>query len=1364
MNDRTNSFRIMDTDDAGPPPHDDLDSLLRDWHQEHADLAHAKRAEILAAVTAEGTIHEGGHEGGHERGPERSRIARRVFTRPVLARVGHAVTGRMARIAAALVLVATLATIVLVPTRNTASADVINVPEGGELTAFTADGDRLGPCPLQHTAVDAEVTGPVTRVSIKQLYKNPYHQKVEATYTFPLSHRSAVDRMRITVKGPDGAERIVEGEVKERTLARQMYESAKRAGYVASLLEQERSNIFTQSVANIEPGASVTVEISYLEFLQRKDGVYSFDFPMVVGPRYIPGTPSLAMNQLAEGLQARAGLVLLGPAEVTITSTDATLPPQALQSMLASAQAIRTPSPAWMERPAAGLQQPLDFVVTYTTGAKEQGQYFEQGGIGQLNGRWFSINAKHSGAGFAADTNQVPDASRITPMPVKPTERAGHDVSVRVTIDTGGPPVFDVKSELHDVVERAGPRAGATTIELKSKTAIPNRDFALSWKSSSDTIGQGVLTHVRNGDDATKGGYFAVILDPPARPRVEEIPSRELIFVLDTSGSMSGFPIEKAKELMTKAIGAMRPADTFNIITFAGDTHVLWPEPRTATEENRRAATQFVEGRRGGGGTEMMKAFEAALNPRGQRVWTNVRELVNLPADGRTMQVEALMSQVDTTANTIALGDGKVVQVTFGVSIPTSGMQDQTIRMTGRWMTSAGDRVFVVDNASFARSDIVANRMVFLLTDGAVGNDQAIVQMVRDNAKTTRVFSFGIGNSVNRALLDGAARAGRGVAEFVTLASNADEAVARLTRRIQSPVLIDIEATFAGVEVEDLLPTLEQIPDLYDNEPLVLLGRYKNAGKGMVTVRGRNGAGPWERTIALDLPATATDRSSLATLWARAKVDTVIAPVAAAIEQGNAPSEVKAEIVALGENYGIMTPFTSFVAIEKSRVTVGGTPMLVQIPIELPEGTSWQGFFGEGVSPAQWALGQPGSDATLGRRLELVSKLSEDVRTIRHADSLSDDAADARLWFAEQVSIDQLAAISLGFDGDGTSAGAGEDTNGGVSSDVRRLTSASGAYQFSPAPPAPSNGNVNYIGATDTSAAGGTPISQHVFQSTSAMPGKRKPTSAPVPAPSGPGVSDGRGGGGLERRAAAKPGDRGETPPAPPAPAKAAEPALAAPPVPPAPSELTPANTRDQQPTATGAAKVVENEVLRKDEKKDEKKDEFSFPWQRGQADEPLLTKEASDAPAADGADKAVREHAAGELTEKPAPARPTQLSAAERDLLARRIERSLLLLALAAQIDQPGAIELARTLQAAPDIDADSRTRVTMLILATNADEFAAALRQLKTNGVEVEASDVGSKLVIARVRIRDLMRVGLLDPIRRIEACRASPEKQGG
>ncbi len=938
-----------DHDDA-PPPHDALDAQLRAWHEEHRSRAAASRDQILGAVRS---ARDAGTPIRRVTTPARQWLSLAAMIM-LVALVGYfASQGGTERGAFA-------------------SGGLVMVPEGGRLDALDPTGRVIGPCPLQHTDVVADVSGPFSRVTVKQTYTNAYPQKIEAVYTFPLSHRAAVDRMRMRIITPEG-ERVVDGEVKERGVARQMYESAREAGYVASLLEQERPNIFTQSVANIEPNATVEVEIAYVETLAARDGVYTFDFPTVVGPRYIPGVPTLA-TPLPAGVVAARGAVLLAPCQVEVPE-GAPFAAAELLERLVLAQAVDIDATV---QAACATEMPTSCSVIYGNQSKESCHVF-QGGLCVVGGRMCWAPAV-PGAAFSPPTDQVPDANRITPMPVPPTERAGHDLSIRVNIDSGGPGIADIDSKLHGIVEDLNFAPGVLakrSVSLAGGSSIPNRDFVLSWRLQDDAITEGVFAHAdpsfvsggrtalvhdeskgSTGDAATwvdTDGFFTIVLNPPARAAVDpaSIRGREVVFVLDTSGSMSGFPHEKSKELMRKALAALRPQDTFNVITFAGATTVMWPEPRAGSEANVTEALRFVDARGAGGGTEMMTAINAALVRSGGGAGGAITpaQLADLPADGRAVKVRVAYPSIladGSGALSIRVRDGLALPVVTGTALPTVLQPDGVfIDATGRWETSNGERRLKADTLAFADKSADPMRVVVFLTDAYVGNDQAIVQAIHDNAGSTRVFSLGIGNSVNRWLIDSMAAAGRGASEIVLLSDDGDAAVDRLARRIQTPVLTDISCEFEGVAVQDVLPSLTAMPDLFDAEPLVIKGRYARSGVGAAVIRGTTAAGPWERRVQLNLPVMQSAHDVCRPLWARAKVDQVLLPHLAALEQGSVPMDVTQQVVALGESFHIMTPFTSFVAVERARVTVGGKAMLVHVPIEFPQGLRWEGFFGE---------------------------------------------------------------------------------------------------------------------------------------------------------------------------------------------------------------------------------------------------------------------------------------------------------------------------------------------------------------------------------------------------------------------------------
>src|ERR1051326_6918612 len=144
-------------------------------------------------------------------------------------------------------------------------------PDAGSLQVVNKQGKPTAACPLKHTDVKAEISGFLSRVTLTQEFENPFPDKIEAVYTFPLPQSAVVDDMTLKV-----GDRVVKGKILRREEARAVYEAARQGGQVAGLLDQERPNIFTQSVANIAPGERVTVALSYVETLKYDEGTYEF--------------------------------------------------------------------------------------------------------------------------------------------------------------------------------------------------------------------------------------------------------------------------------------------------------------------------------------------------------------------------------------------------------------------------------------------------------------------------------------------------------------------------------------------------------------------------------------------------------------------------------------------------------------------------------------------------------------------------------------------------------------------------------------------------------------------------------------------------------------------------------------------------------------------------------------------------------------------------------------------------------------------------------------------------------------------------------------------------------------------------------
>ncbi len=222
--------------------------------------------------------------------------------------------------------------------------------------------------------------------------------------------------------------------------------------------------------------------------------------------------------------------------------------------------------------------------------------------------RWWWALAIYREVAETPDTAPVPDAARITPARIPEGMRGGHDISLELNLDAGVS-IDALTSETHET-EMERPDNRRAVVRLKNQAVIPNKDFVLKYQVAGTGIEDAVLAH-----RSSQGGFFTLILQPPQRVSAEDVMPKELVFVLDTSGSMWGFPLEKAKETMKIALGNLYPHDTFNVITFSGDTNILFSEPVPATKENLHKAWKFLESRKSDGGTEMMKAIKAALEP-----------------------------------------------------------------------------------------------------------------------------------------------------------------------------------------------------------------------------------------------------------------------------------------------------------------------------------------------------------------------------------------------------------------------------------------------------------------------------------------------------------------------------------------------------------------------------------------------------------------------------------------------------------------------------------------------------------------------------------------------------------------------------
>src|SRR5215475_5235756 len=383
-----------------------------------------------------------------------------------------------------------------------------------------ADATRLG------IDVDITVSGPTVRARVTQVFRNPTSDWMEATYVYPLPPGGAVDTLKMVV-----GDRVIVGDIKERQQARAVYEQAKANGQRAALTEQERPNIFTNSIANIGPGETVLVQIEYQEPVQQNGNEFSLRVPLVIGPRY---------------------------------------------------------------NPAPVIQ---------------------------------SVDMRSDGGGWGATTSDpVPDRDRITPPVLDPASNPKvNPTSITVHLKAGFP-LGEVKSH-HHPVKITSPDETTRVITLAQELEPADRDFELTWKpaaAKAPSIGL-FREHVGNAD------YLLAFVTPPSVEQAEKKPlPREVVFVIDNSGSMGGTSIAQAKASLLYALRRLQPNDRFNVIRFDDTMDAVFPASVPADSEHIGTATAFVDALQARGGTEMVPAMRAALTDTAGGDGTFVRQVVFL--------------------------------------------------------------------------------------------------------------------------------------------------------------------------------------------------------------------------------------------------------------------------------------------------------------------------------------------------------------------------------------------------------------------------------------------------------------------------------------------------------------------------------------------------------------------------------------------------------------------------------------------------------------------------------------------------------------------------------------------------------------
>ncbi|MBO1270077.1 marine proteobacterial sortase target protein [Shewanella sp. 4t3-1-2LB] len=388
--------------------------------------------------------------------------------------------------------------------------DMVLNPEwpGAGTLEWQGDNTNNNIAPGLKTDVNMQVSGLTNRVTVTQHYTNHSEQWLNGRYLFPLPENAAVDSLQMKI-----GERLIAGQIKPRKEARQIYEQAKADGKRASLLSQQRPNLFTAEVANLGPGQTLEIRFSYQQALDYRDGQFNLRFPMTLTPRYIPAAMLTSAAKLPEVLS--------------------------LQTLMVDNTALR----------------------------QEQ-----------------------------ASANRT---------------------SINIVLDAGLP-LASVSSASHQIQQQPQDD-GSMVITLLN--ALPDRDFVLDWQPQAanapaaalySQLGQTYNHSTDNHDTPDTSRYSLLMMMPPAvKPQTDN--PRELILVIDTSGSMAGDAMAQAKSAVLYALSGLKPQDSFNILAFSSDVQPLAPQALPVTAHNIGLAQQFVRSLEANGGTEMAKALQLAL-------------------------------------------------------------------------------------------------------------------------------------------------------------------------------------------------------------------------------------------------------------------------------------------------------------------------------------------------------------------------------------------------------------------------------------------------------------------------------------------------------------------------------------------------------------------------------------------------------------------------------------------------------------------------------------------------------------------------------------------------------------------------------
>lgn len=595
-----------------------------------------------------------------------------------------------------------------------------------------------------------EINGLVAYAEIKQTFINPYNIALAGKYQFPLPENSAVKQLMIKIGDVE-----ILGEIMEKKAAKAIYQKVKKQGRKASLVEQQRPNLFTNKIANIPAQSTVVVTLKFIMPVSFSQGKFNLRLPLALTDRYQPRSTSNSFNESSGH------------------------------------------SPSYSSE-----QSPNDSTRDLTNVSD-------------------NISANVS-------TNELPEPFK-TSTTRSPTTHirsvARSQSSINIVLNSGIP-ITSIVSDSHNIqLRELNSEQNAYFITLDKTHVISNKTFDLTWQLIASNQPQ-----ISSFTQEISGEHYTLLTFFPPETAVAQVIARDIIFIIDTSGSMQGGSMEQAKASLQLALLQLNNSDSFNIIAFDNETELLFPVTHMASADNISTAQQFINNLSANGGTEMYRPLS-----------------------------NALMMKKDKTQSAKAI------------------------------------------------------RQIVFITDGAVANEFELMQLL-NNAQENfrlnfRLYTVGIGAAPNGYFMKKAAQFGRGSYVFIQNNREVQRKMSLFMTKISQPALTNIALTLDNQIHQHVEVYPKKIPDLYFGEPLQIALKSQFPITS-VQLTAETASTPFYQQLIID------DRQpskGISSLWARRKIENLVDSLIV----GANKDQVKSQVIATSLNHQIISPYTSFIAVEK---------------------------------------------------------------------------------------------------------------------------------------------------------------------------------------------------------------------------------------------------------------------------------------------------------------------------------------------------------------------------------------------------------------------------------------------------------------